>query len=65
MTEDREHKVVTEGTHARLDEVNDHSDVPLSARLMAIGRDCVARLKEPYRTIEHGELLYGDDGLPR
>jgi hypothetical protein len=31
---------------------------------MAIGRDCARRLPEPYRSAEHGELLYGDDGLP-
>lgn len=32
----------------------------LSDKLLAIGRDCALRLKEPYRTIDHGELLYGE-----
>ena len=34
-------------------------------RLLAIGRDCAARLKEPYLSGDHGDLLYDDRGLPR
>jgi hypothetical protein len=34
-------------------------------RLLAIGRDCAARLPEPYRSSDHADLLYGDDGLPK
>ena len=34
-------------------------------RLLAIGRDCAARLDEYWLTVDHGELLYGEDGLPR
>ncbi len=34
-------------------------------RLLVIGKDCAVRLKEPYRSIDHGELLYDDRGLPR
>lgn len=37
----------------------------LADRLLAIGRDCAAHLKEPYRSAEHGELLYDERGLPR
>jgi len=37
----------------------------LAERLLAIGRDCAARLKEPYRSIDHGDLLYDDRGLPK
>jgi hypothetical protein len=32
---------------------------------LTIGRDCAARLTDTVRTIEHGDLLYGPDGLPR
>ena len=39
--------------------------VTLSERLLAIGRDCASRLDQRTRTVEHGELLYGPDGLPR
>lgn len=37
----------------------------VSERLLAIGRDCAKRLPASVRTVDHGELLYGDDGLPR
>ncbi|MGA9601359.1 MAG: type II toxin-antitoxin system VapB family antitoxin [Methylocystis sp.] len=37
----------------------------LAEDLLAIGKDCAARLKEPWRSIEHGALLYDDLGLPR
>ena len=37
----------------------------LANRLLAIGKDCATHLKEPWRTIEHGESLDDDRGLPR
>ena len=37
----------------------------LSARLLAIGRDCAAHLREPYRSVNPDDLLYGEDGLPK
>jgi antitoxin VapB len=37
----------------------------LAERLLVIGRDCAAHLKESFRTIDHGEMLYDDHGLPR
>ena len=37
----------------------------LADRLLAIGQDCAARLDERTRTVDHGDLLYGEDGLPR
>ena len=37
----------------------------LADRLAAIGKDCAARLKEPFRSADHGELLYDERGLPR
>jgi antitoxin VapB len=33
--------------------------------LLALGRDVAERLTEPYRSADHGELLYDDQGLPR
>jgi antitoxin VapB len=56
---------VTEAVRERLDSVRRQRSIHLSDRLLAIGKDCAARLKEPFRTINHGDLLYGDDGLPR
>ncbi len=37
----------------------------LAARLLAIGKDAAPRLREPFRSADHGDLLYGDDGLPQ
>jgi hypothetical protein len=37
----------------------------LAAELLALGRDCAARLKEPWRRAEQAELLYDERGLPR
>jgi antitoxin VapB len=37
----------------------------LSARLLAIGQDCATHLREPYRSANPDDLLYGEDGLPK
>ncbi len=37
----------------------------LAQRLLAIGQDCASRLKEPHRSIDHGEFLYDERGLPK
>ena len=58
---------VTEAVRERLDRVRSEQDpsATIASRLVAIGKDCAKRLKEPYRSADHGDLLYGDDGLPR
>ena len=55
---------VTESVRERLARVRQQQE-PLAARLLAIGKDCAAHLKEPARSIDHADLLYGADGLPR
>ena len=37
----------------------------MAARLLAIGRDCASRLPKATKELDHGEWLYGEDGLPR
>ena len=37
----------------------------LAAELLALGQDCAARLADPWRTADHGLLLYDEQGLPR
>ncbi|MSO75763.1 MAG: transcription factor [Alphaproteobacteria bacterium] len=56
---------VTEAVRERLERMRGERKGSLAERLLAIGKDCAARLKEPYRSIEHGELLYDERGLPR
>jgi antitoxin VapB len=55
---------VTESVRERLARIRQQRE-PLAARLLAIGKDCAAHLKEPARSIDHANLLYGADGLPR
>lgn len=56
---------VTAALRERLDRLRQERGDHLADRLLAIGKDCALRLKEPFRSIDHGELLYGEDGLPR
>lgn len=56
---------VTEAVRERLDRVRRGQKTSLADRLLAIGRDVADRLPEPHRSTDHGDLLYGDDGLPR
>jgi antitoxin VapB len=49
----------------RIERERRRSSVSLADELLAIGRDCAAHLKEPYRSIDHGELLYDEVGLPK
>jgi antitoxin VapB len=56
---------VTIAIRERLDRMRQRQGVSLADRLLAIGRDCAAHLKEPYRSADHGSFLYDDRGLPR
>ncbi len=56
---------VTEAVRERLDRVRRARGVSLAGRLIAIGKDCATHLKEPFRSADHGELLYDERGLPR
>ena len=35
------------------------------ARVRAITEDCASRLVEPWKSIDHGDLLYNELGLPK
>ncbi len=56
---------VTEALRERLERVRRERGVSLADRLLAIGRDCASHLKEPFRSVDHAELLYDERGLPR
>jgi antitoxin VapB len=49
---------VTEAVRERLDRVR-------QAKGVNLGKDCAAHLKKPFSTIDHGEMLYDDRGLPK
>jgi antitoxin VapB len=56
---------VTEAVRERLDRVRSEQGAGLAARILKIGKDCAAHMQEPYRSIDHGELLYDEKGMPR
>jgi len=56
---------VTEALRERLDRVRKERETSLADRLLAIGRECAAHLKEPYKSIDPADLLYDERGLPR
>jgi hypothetical protein len=37
----------------------------MARRLLAIADEYSANLPEPYRSLDHAELLYDENGLPR
>ena len=57
--------VVTIALRERLTRVRQQQGLGLADRLLAIGKDCAVRLKEPFRSADHGEILYDERGLPR
>ena len=56
---------LTEAVRERLDRVRSERGAGRVDRLLKIGKDCASHLHEPYRSIDHGELLYDDKGMPR
>lgn len=56
---------VTEAVRERLNRVRRQQERGLADRLMEIGSECAARLKEPLRSADHADLLYDERGLPR
>ena len=56
---------ITIAVRERLDRLQRCKHKPLSERLLQIGKDCAAHLKEPFLTVDHGDLLYDEKGLPK
>ena len=56
---------VTQALRERLERVQSAQGAGLADRLLRIGKDCAAHLKEPFRSADHGDILYDDRGLPR
>jgi antitoxin VapB len=56
---------VTIAVRERLERIQQREPGDLAQRLLQIGKLCAGHLKEPFRTIDHGELLYDEKGLPK
>ena len=58
-------EAVTQAVRERLERVQSERGPALADRLLEIGKDCAAHLKEPFRSAPHADLLYDEKGLPR
>jgi antitoxin VapB len=59
-------KAIVVALRERLERLKRESHGSRVQRILAIGRDCAEHLEEPYRSIDHGDLLYDENtGLPR
>ncbi len=58
-------EAVTKAVRERLERIRSQRGGGVAERLLRIGKDCAARLKEPYRSAAHADLLYDEKGLPR
>ena len=58
-------EAVTTAVRERLERLRRKRGDELSDRLIRIGKDCAAHLKEPFHSIDHDTLLYDKTGLPR
>ena len=56
---------VREAVRERLERVRSAAGTGKAQRLLKIGKDCAPRLREPFRSSDHGALLYDEKGLPR
>lgn len=65
LTGESQTTAITEAVRQRLQRVRSQRGEGLAKKMLAIGKDCAARLKSPYDTVDHGDLLYGEDGLPK
>ncbi len=56
---------VTNALRERLERLRSTSSGNLSERMVQIGVDCAKRLKASNRKLDHGKMLYDEDGLPK
>jgi antitoxin VapB len=56
---------VSEAIRERLERVRATSKQDMVERILKIGKECAAHLKEPYKSIDHGDLLYDEKGMPK
>src|SRR5207237_8850588 len=57
-------EAVTEAVRGRLKRVRREGGAALSDRLLRIGKDCAAHLKEPFRSSDPVRMLYCEEARP-
>lgn len=65
LTGETQTGAVTSAVREKLDRLQQRRQVSVSDRLLAIGREIACRLREPQASVDHGDLLYDEKGLPR
>jgi antitoxin VapB len=65
LTGESQTAAVTEAVRERLERLRNAEDDGFVERLLAIGRACAPHWKEPYKSADHGDLLYDEEGLPK
>ena len=55
---------VNEAIRERLERVRG-SRKSMAERLMEIGKDCAAHMKEPFKSMDIDDFLYDENGLPK
>ncbi|HKI25615.1 MAG TPA: type II toxin-antitoxin system VapB family antitoxin [Candidatus Sulfotelmatobacter sp.] len=56
---------VEQAVRERLERVRSTDKEDRLKRILKIARECGPLWKEPYRSIDHGDLLYDENGLPK
>lgn len=56
---------VSEAVRERLERVRAKKKKNMTEEIMKIARECGPRWKEPFRSMDHGDLLYDENGLPK
>ncbi|HEY9474439.1 MAG TPA: type II toxin-antitoxin system VapB family antitoxin [Mycobacteriales bacterium] len=65
LTGETQTAAVTVAVRERLDRVRHLRGAGLADRLLALGEDTARRLPARLRTVDHGEMLYDENGLPK
>lgn len=58
-------EAVTKALQERLHRLREGKKPALAERLQMIGKDCAEHIQEPFRSSDHADLLYDENGLPR
>lgn len=65
LTGETKTAAIQQAVGERLERLKQRSSPNLAEELLALGKDCAGRLKEPFRSADHGNLLYDDLGMPK
>ncbi|ETW92384.1 MAG: hypothetical protein ETSY1_43895 [Candidatus Entotheonella factor] len=58
-------RAVTEALRERLTHLKKRQQKATATELLDIGRRCTARFRASMSSLDHGEWLYGEHGLPK